>query len=57
MKALRCLYCKEIVDTENDPDGFYVIGHEYEFICQWCRDDRNLQTIFDTPTGEAKYVE
>lgn len=48
MSVMLCKFCKSAVDTDDDPDSLYVIGHnDGDCVCVWCREDRKLPTEFD----------
>lgn len=47
MSLMLCKFCEEAVDTDDDPDSLYVIGHDGACVCRPCRDDRKLPTEFD----------
>lgn len=47
MSAMLCKFCGRLVDTDDDPDSLYVVGHPDNCVCEWCRDDRQLATEFD----------
>lgn len=46
MSAMLCKFCRNLVDTDDDPDSLYVVGHD-DCVCKWCREDRKLSTEFD----------
>lgn len=47
MSLMLCTFCKEAVDTDDDPDSLYVKAVPGECVCKWCREDRKLPTEFD----------
>ena len=47
MSAMLCKFCDALVDTDDDPDSLYVIGHDGKCVCKWCRDERELPTELD----------
>ena len=47
MSMLRCDECERVVDSDDDPDGFYVPARPNQFICKHCRDNLNLPTEFE----------
>lgn len=47
MSAMLCKFCRNLVDTDDDPDSLYVVDHADDCVCKWCREDRKLPTEFD----------
>lgn len=45
MSMMRCDICRELCDTDCDPDSLYVIDDEC--ICWNCRDIYDLKTEFE----------
>lgn len=43
MSLTLCEKCKNVFDTDQDPDGYYVEGHEGEYICENCVENNNLE--------------
>lgn len=39
MSMIFCNDCGRLVDSDDDPEGFYVKTREDKFICEVCRND------------------
>lgn len=49
MSMVLCHYCESLIDSDEFPDGFYVLGHKDKYICDSCQQDRDLYTEFNAP--------
>lgn len=49
MILIRCFLCRDVRDSDDDPEGFYTLDYPHEFICVWCREERDLHSEHDNP--------
>lgn len=47
MSMVLCEFCKELVDSDEFPDGFYTLKYPDDYVCDNCREKRDLKTEFD----------
>lgn len=47
MSMVLCKLCSDLVDSDEFPDGFYTLDYPDFYVCDSCREEKDLKTQFD----------